>query len=372
MKEINENEKKFTLKEQFFSDAIVTKFAKDIEEVTQTTSAENFLKLYKETNWKNAELMQRIALLSETLHKILPTDYEEAIEILKILVVKNGSGFHSLVFPRYVSSYGLEHFKISLPALAFFTQFSSSEFAIRYFIQKEPEKVMEIMLQWADNENFHIRRLASEGCRPRLPWGIALKNFIQNPQPILPILEKLKNDNEDYVRRSVANNLNDISKDHKELVLDIAKKWINQTPQTDWILKHACRTLLKKGNPTALNLFGIDHQLNVRILNFSSNKKDVNIGSFIQLNAEYEIFEDAQNVRIEYIVHYVKANGSTSPKVFQWKQTTENKGIYKITKKHNFLKLTTRKLYTGVHSISLVFNGKEVAKTEIFLSENII
>ena len=168
-----------------------------------------------DNNWKDKALKQRMKHISASLHHYLPMQYSDAIQIL----MKSSSkfrGFQYMFFPGFVERYGLNQYETSIQALEHFTKHSSSEFAVRPFITKYNHKMMAQMEVWAESDNHPIRRLASEGCRPRLPWATALPEFKQDPAPILPILEKLKNDESEYVRRSVANNLNDISKDHPQ------------------------------------------------------------------------------------------------------------------------------------------------------------
>ena len=174
--------------------------------------------------------------------------------------------------------YGLEDWDVSLPALEWFTQYSTSEYAVRPFIQQAPDIMIEQMMKWSFHHNHHVRRLASEGIRPRLPWGIALQQFKVDPAPIIPILTNLKEDESLYVRKSVANNLNDISKDHPDIVLDLAKEWLGKHSYTDWIIKHACRGLLKKGNKQALSLFGFHDTNAVQVIDFVVDRTELCIG----------------------------------------------------------------------------------------------
>ena len=144
-----------------------------------------------------------------------------------------------MLFPDYVECYGLEHFDSSISALETFTKYSSAEFAVRPFIMRYEQKMMSQMRKWSRSKNHHLRRLSSEGCRPRLPWSMALPAFKQDPTAILTIISALLSDGSEYVRRSVANNLNDISKDHPEIVIEITRQNLGQSDATDKLLKHA-------------------------------------------------------------------------------------------------------------------------------------
>ena len=266
--------------------------------------------------------------------------------------------------------YGLEHEEISINALKEFTKTSSSEFAIRPFIIRNPEKVMPVLNKWSEDKHFAIRRCASEGCRPRLPWAMALPEFQKNPEPILPILERLKNDETDYVRRSVANNLNDISKDHPDKVLEIIGRWKGKSEYTDWICKHASRTLLKKSHPKALSLHGFSgkhEELDVK--DFTLEKAVVQIGGENRFSCMViSSSSKKRKVRIEYAIDYVKKNGKTSRKVFVLTEREfDPKSEYRINRNIPLHDMTTRKHYAGLHTITLLLNGQEMIKGEFEL-----
>jgi 3-methyladenine DNA glycosylase AlkC len=259
-----------------------------------------------------------------------------------------------------VECYGLDNWDISIPALALFTQYSSSEFAIRPFLAKDPKKGMGHMLQWAKDENPHLRRLASEGCRPRLPWAMALSGFKKDPTPILPILETLKDDPSEYVRMSVANNLNDISKDHPGLVLEISEKWLGQSKNTDWIVKRACRTLLKEGNTQALLLFGFGDPGHIDVKKLTFSTPSLTIGDDFRFTFEMSFESDEEfRIRLEYGIDFVKANGKLSRKIFQIREASFEPGTHTISRKHSFQDLSTRKHYPGQHRMAIIVNGVE-------------
>ncbi|MCC5940210.1 MAG: DNA alkylation repair protein, partial [Balneolaceae bacterium] len=226
------------------------------------------------------------------------------------------------------------------------------------------------MLNWSRHHHSHVRRLASEGCRPRLPWAMALPRFKKDPAPILPILENLKDDPSEFVRRSVANNLNDISKDHPKLVLEIGKRWIGADVNRDKIIKHACRTLLKSGDVRALELFGFLEPSDIEILHFECDSS-VNMGkhlkfSFIVKNGG----KKRSKVRIEYGIDYMKSNGSTNRKIFQISETVLKSGESKeFMRTQSFKKLTTRKHYPGRHALAILVNGRELVKSGFMVSE---
>jgi hypothetical protein len=192
--------------------------------------------------------------------------------------------------------------------------------------------------------------------------------FKKDPAPILPILEKLKDDESEFVRTSVANNLNDISKDHPKLVLDICERWQGASKNTDWIIKRACRTMLKAGNTRAMRLFGFGDPKSMEVKKLKSSKKMVAIGDSITFSFTLRVAgKKASKVRLEYIVCYVKKGGKTSKKVFQIKEASFAPGEHNVARKLSFADQSTRKHYPGKHRISIVVNGVEKATTEVML-----
>ncbi|HCM75365.1 MAG TPA: DNA alkylation repair protein [Cytophagales bacterium] len=319
-----------------------------------------------DTEWPDLELKQRTRKVTKALHKTLPANYELAANCVvaiaqEYLNEKYEKPIYPLIFlPDYVELYGLDHFEKSMDAIEQITQLVSAEFAVRPFILKYPEKTMNRMQRWTTHKSEHVRRLSSEGCRPRLPWAMGLPAFKKDPSPILPILDKLKKDPSEYVRRSVANNLNDIAKDHPELVLNIARQWKNVSAETNWILKHGSRTLLKQGHSNALDFHGFDSQLLAEVPKLSLDNLKIKIGttgsfSFDVVNKE----KKKANLRIEYAINYRTATGKTSRKIFKVTEKEFQPG-QKLTfeRKQRFTDFTTRKHYPGQHNLEIIVNGK--------------
>jgi 3-methyladenine DNA glycosylase AlkC len=225
------------------------------------------------------------------------------------------------------------------------------------------------MLKWSLHKNEKVRRLSSEGCRPRLPWALALPALKKDPAPVLPVLENLKNDPSEWVRRSVANNLNDISKDNPDVVIAIAKKWKGISPETDAIIKHACRTLLKQGHPVILDYYQLNKSDKIELSNFKIINPQLTTGedlifSFTLLNREIT----PQNIRMEYGLYYLKQNGQHSKKVFKISEKTfQPDEKADITRKQSFRIITTRKFYPGLHKLSIIINGQEHTAAEFEL-----
>ncbi len=342
-----------------YNETFFHQLSKELTKAYRLFDQQSFIKSIFDNDWASKALKQRMRHITQTLHKHLPDNYRTALEILKTVSSKF-SGFEYMFFPDFVEIYGLDDWENSLPALAHFTKYSSSEFAVRPFIIQNEDRMMKQMAKWAKNSHPHIRRLASEGCRPRLPWARDLPNFKQNPAAVIDILETLKNDSSEYVRRSVANNLNDISKDHPELIIAIAQKWIGDNPLTDWIVKHACRTLLKSGDTTALSLFGFQSPTDIIVTDLKLSQNSITIGG--ELNFSFEIqSKSLAQVRIEYGIYYVKANGRLSRKVFKISEGSYDGSRKKISRKQTFKDLTTRKHYPGEHKLTIIINGCEMA-----------
>ena len=310
-------------------------------------------------DWKQRELKQRLRHITQTLHRYLPKDYLQSLDILK----KSAplfSGFEPMFFPDYVELYGFDHWDQSMLALKHFTQYSSSEFAVRPFIISNEKRMMKQMLLWSQHKNHHVRRLASEGCRPRLPWAMSLPIFKKEPEGILKILEQLKNDESEYVRRSVANNLNDISKDHPKLVLNIAKEWLGISSKTDWIIKHACRSLLKQGSHEALELFGFFSPKHIAISAITLNEKSICIGETLEFSFTLRATKPLGKFRIAFAIDYKKRKGKNSRKIFMLSETTQSSMEKYFVKKHSFQQRSTRKHYPGKHHLAIIINGLEM------------
>lgn len=351
-----------------YSKAFYTQFCEVLKSFQPDFDTNLFQSQIFDKQWDDRELKQRMRHTTLVLKDHLSGDYPQQItSILNMIPTlrKKGIGkygFEFMFFADFVELYGLDHYQISIDAMETITQFVSCEFAIRPFIIKYPEKLIPKLKTWSGHDNEHVRRLASEGCRPRLPWAMALPDFKANPTPILPILENLKNDPSLYVRRSVANNLNDIAKDNPHIVIQTAKRWHGKTEETDWIVKHACRTLLKQGNQDIMKLFGFGAVDNVKIQNFKTLTPKVNIGE--RLEFSFDLINNntsASKIRLEYGVYYLKANGSLSKKVFKISEKNYAKcSTTTIQKYQSFKIISTRKFHVGGHRLSIIVNGHEL------------
>ncbi len=319
-------------------------------------------------DWQQLELKERMHRIAFILGKFLPEEFSESIKIV-LLVAENYSGLAHMCFPDFVEQYGLQHFELSLMALEELTPACSSEFAIRPFIVQYPTQTMIQMKKWSESSNEHVRRLASEGCRPRLPWAMALPDFKHNPTEVIKVILPLIDDESLYVRRSVANNLNDISKDNPEIVLDVARKYLGKSKEIDWVIKHACRGLLKQGDKNVLSLFGYTDASHVNVEGFLAERK-VRLGE--RLNFEFDIstkFEKLGKLRLEFLIDFMKSNGKTAAKIFKIGEGEYHSSKKEITKYFSFKPISTRKYYLGRHRISIVINGEVVVGQDFKLVE---
>lgn len=366
----------FTLKETLFSNNVIEEMANELNLEIPNFNKDEFITDVLDSSWKELELKQRMRHITLQLRKQLPADFVGAVTFLcniaKKILAESDKEFHFgyMSFVDYVEVYGLDDFDKSINALEILTCLMSAEFAIRPFIIKYPEKAMKQMFAWSNHDDYRVRRLASEGCRPRLPWGIALTELKKNPSTVLPILENLKNDSAETVRRSVANNLNDISKDNPDVVLDICEKWFDENKEVNWIIKHALRGLLKKGNTRALRLFGFCNPDNIEISSLKLEHSSIKIGEHSRFSFDVKnSTSETAKLRLEYIIDYMKANGKHSPKVFQIKEfDLEADGKENVVRKLDFQNRTTRKHYIGEHKIQVVVNGVRLA-SEVFSLE---
>ncbi len=316
-------------------------------------------------------VMERLRQVAKSLRLVLPDDYDAALVILRALAPRLNHGFAAMALSDYVALCGLEAFDASMAALADLTRFGSSEFAVRYFLRRDLDRGLAIMTQWAQSPDEHVRRLASEGSRPRLPWSFKLADIIADPGRIAPILGTLKTDPSLYVRRSVANSLNDITKDSPEHALALAESWPQDHAHTRWIVRHALRSLIKKGDPRALKLIGIADRADVVVEDLRVTPDKVRIGGRVSIGFVLRsTVPDDQTLVVDYVVHYVKKSGAASGKVFKLKTVSLPGGArVAVAKTQALTDFTTRTHYAGVHRIEIQVNGRRLAETAFELEE---
>ncbi len=329
------------------------------------------------------ELKERANQIELALENQLPKQFGEAAPILLASLHPDDDvdlsgtsmdergirGWAILPMTQYVGKHGLNNFDLGMDVQKELTKRFSSEFGIRHFILKDQDRALAKLTEWASAPNYHVRRLVSEGTRPRLPWAMQLPALIQNPEPLFPILDRLKDDPKEYVRRSVANNLNDVAKDHPDKVAKIAKDWMKGAgKEREKLVRHACRTLIKQGHPQTLSALGYkEPQVTLEV--FEVLTPTVQFGSKLQF--ELALRSDAatdQNLILDYVVHHQKANGKTSPKVFKWKTFVLKPGQSSTFQRNHTIKpVTTRTYYPGTHQIEIQLNGIKLGTREFEL-----
>lgn len=332
------------------------------------------------TGLDDLELKARATQVADALMATLPEEFDRAADILEASLTPPAPDQHVvglaadadglagwILWPvgEYVSRRGLEHPERALQALHAITQRFTAEFAIRPLLVAHPERVFATLAQWVTDDSAHVRRLVSEGSRPRLPWGIRLQQLVVDPSPTLPLLLALQDDPSEYVRRSVANHLNDIAKDHPELVAD----WLDtHLPSADAarraMLRHASRTLIKKGHTRVLTAWGVGTPF-AGTATVQATPARVSVGDRVELSLTLQSSaRTSQELAIDYLVHHVKADGNTSPKVFKgWTITLDANASRTLVKRHSMKRITTRRYYPGVHRVEVQVNGQAVCET---------
>jgi len=326
------------------------------------------------TGLDTLELKQRVHHLIDVIARYLPEDFQKTATILGNIRDQWDEGdpgdnlrsFAGWPIIDYVAIYGIDDPNVALPLLRYLTPMFSAEFAVRPFLRRHPDTSYHEMLLWCLDPDEHVRRLASEGIRPRLPWGSQLKQYITDPLPVITLLDSLVDDPSDYVRRSVANNLNDISKDHPELVIETCKRWLSDgVTARQWIVRHATRTLVKAGHPKVFGLLGYTRKPKLKIAHLTISKPEITLGESLEISTEITSTADTtQKMVLDYAIHFMKANGRTSPKVFKCKNITLRPGqVMTLQKRHSIKPITTRSYYPGAHKVELLINGKTCQST---------
>ncbi len=344
-------------------------FAGIAKEVLPSFREKDFVAAVMAAGWDDLELKQRVDRLSNALYHVLSGDFRadipHVVAFANAVIDRTGreNTFEYIFLPGFVALFGVNHPEESLRAMEVLTQLSSCEFAIRPFLMKYPDRTIAEMIKWTKHVHPSVRRLASEGCRPRLPWGAALPQFKKDPSMILPILERLKDDPSEFVRRSVANNLNDIAKDNPQVVLKIAGRWKGTSDQTDRLIRHACRNLLKKADPTALGLFALTTTPLCSVHDLQLKERHIRIGDTLYFSFSIRTSDKHSGpLRLEYVITYAKANNKFSEKVFQITEGVYVPGqVSTYSRKQSFADMTTRKHYAGEHKITITINGLPMA-----------
>ena len=334
-------------------------------------------------NLSSLELKQRCDQIYRALCATLPHDFPRAAEVIraslhpgcdgnayKLGVTEEGvQGWMIMPLAEYAGRECGEHWALSLDLLKEMTMRFTSEFGIRHLWLARPREVMKVVATWTKHENEHVRRLVSEGARPRLPWGKQLPGFIEDPHATLPLLEALRDDVSAYVRKSVANHLNDISRDHPLVALDVARRWqADASEHRQRLLRHAMRNLLKQGHPEALALYELTTP-RLKQAKLSLGAHELPMGGSLTFSLHLQSnARTPQALRLDYVLHHQKANGRLTPKVFRWKDLTLAPGEgLRLEKTHSFRPITTRVYHQGRHRLEIKINGAIMAAADFTL-----
>jgi 3-methyladenine DNA glycosylase AlkC len=361
----------------FFDAAIVGEIAQSIARVDASFDARAF-STSALTGLDRLELIARGWHIAEALHAHLPRPFPRAAEVLVASLGPELSGtegwgmapFRYLPHVLFVQKYGLDDLDAALRAQYELTKRFSAESSIRPYLVRYQRETYATLQRWARDDSAHVRRLVSEGSRPRLPWAPRLRAYQEDPQPVIALLELLKDDADRYVQRSVANNLNDIGKDHPDVAVAVCRAWLEQpTPGRRWIVGHALRSLVKRGHRGALQLLGVGGKSRVRIRDVRVAPKRARIGGAVEISFELvSAGSKAQELMIDYAVHFVKARGETRAKVFKLKRLTlAPKGTARLATRLSLKEMTTRKHHPGRHRVDVLINGERRRLTEFEL-----
>lgn len=352
----------YSLKDDLFNKDTIKVLAKAVKKAYEPFEADRFFEEAM-VDIEPLELKERMALLADMLAGYIEEDYEYVLEIFCEAVKGQEEGqFIFGAFLDYIMINGctVERLDISLKTMGALTGYFSAEFAIRPFINKYPKETLTYMACWSLSDDFHKRRLASEGLRPLLPWAPRIDLEYEEAAAYL---DNLYYDGERYVTRSVANHLNDISKMEPTYVIDRLKSWKasgKQKPkEMTYIINHSLRTLVKQGNKDALELLGYHSQPSISVSDVRIENPSIHIGDTLLF--EFDITADREEqLMIDYQIDYPMAGGKRSTKVFKIKKTTVKEGqTLEVVKKHPFKVMTTKKLYTGDYKLALQINGNQ-------------
>ncbi|MBW1596629.1 DNA alkylation repair protein [Streptomyces sp. JJ38] len=314
---------------------------------------------------------ERVTLIRNAVLADLPSDYPAFADVLRV-ALRDGDFTGWMIFPvtEAVAVRGRDAFEPALALLAELTPRLTAETAVRPFLRADLERALRVMTPWTGHPDPHVRRLASEGTRPRLPWAPRIPALITDPAPALPLLDALYRDDSEYVRRSVANHLNDISRDHPDTAVAVAARWLDApAPTTTRLVRHGLRTLVKSGHADALTLLGHSPDLPVAVDGPHIRTPEIRVGDHLVFDyAVTNTHDQTAHVVIDYVVHHVKANGGRTPKVFKLTTRSLDPGeTWSATRRHSFKPISTRRYHPGIHAVQIQVNGRLHGETPFTL-----
>ncbi len=352
----------------YYGPDVPARIARMIKEVDSAFNEDAFLADALDS-YEALELTPRAWQIAQALGRHLPQDYERAVEILFAslgpkLEAAELTGMDVFIYlPHvfFVAKFGVDHFEASMRAQYELTQRFTAEYSIRAFIERYPQRTLGRLREWAFDSNVHVRRLVSEGTRPRLPWAPRLRAFQEDPRPVLELLDLLKDDPELLVRRSVANNLNDIGKDNPAALIETCRRWMRDaSPERSWLVRHALRSAVKRGEPEALEILGFLRAAGVEVREIHIAPAVASIGDSVTFTVDLSNESCAtKRLLIGLRVHFIKANGRPSPKVFALNELElQPHGSVRLTKTISLAQHTTRTHYPGQHRVEVLVNGR--------------
>ncbi len=357
-----------TLMKDRISPDVVTHLADLLAAASKSFKREEFLAAAIE-GLESMEMKARVIHVADALAAGLPANFPKAAKVIdRALKSPELNSWMAYAVDDYVARYGIDLPEVALPLMGKLTKRWSCEFAIRPFIREHPKETFEQFDIWIGSDDEDLRRLVSEGSRPRLPWGGFIPEFVEDPAPTIALLDRLVDDPSLYVRKSVANHLNDIAKDHPQLAIGTARRWLDEGGEPErrhWIVNHGMRSLIKAGNPEALSLVGYDSDATLEIDGFEVTPGKIGIGEAITITFTL-VAEEETPVMVDYLVHHAGAKGARSAKVFKLKKVKLPAGKPVLFRReHRIREVSVRKIYPGPHVIEVQVNGRVLATATV-------
>jgi 3-methyladenine DNA glycosylase AlkC len=351
-----------------FNPKVITALGDEIKRVWPKFEKKSFLDAIL-PKLDDLGFIERSNRLRDTLHEFLPKEFPKAVKILVDSLgpeleesdIAAWESFPVMSETAFVSKYGKDHFDLSMQALYEMTKRFSAEGDLRTFIEIDYDRAMRILHAWCTDSSPHVRRLVSEGTRPRLPLAGRIRRFQKDPRPVIELLDKLKDDESQYVRRSVANNINDIAKDNPAIAIATLKRWSKDSkPEVQWVVRHAARSLIKQGHPETMAIFGYSAEPKVQVSKLTISPKKQKRGGVVEFSfAIRSLANKTQKLVIDFAIYYVKANGKQAPKIFKLRNLSLTPDQEMRISRKVILKNTSgRTIYPGRHEIELKINGK--------------
>lgn len=343
----------------------------NLAQCLKTAGAETDSVLRTASSLAGVPFSARVALVRNALVSDLPARFPEFRAVIeRALAEPEFTGWMIMPVTEAVAVAGEDEFEAALDLLAALTPRLTAETAVRRFLNADLERALAVMRGWTEHPDEHVRRLASEGTRPRLPWAPRIPSLVADPSPALGILDALYRDSSEYVRRSVANHLNDVSKDNPDVAVQVAKRWVAQPEATTrTVVRHALRTLVKAGNGDALELLGYSPHTPLTVSNLSVSTPAVTFGG--ALDFAFSLTNDSTgpaSIAVDYVIHHVKSNGARTPKVFKLAtRTLAPAETWHVSRTHSIRPISTRRYYPGVHLIEIQVNGVSRGSREFIL-----